>query len=470
MTLFYYLQLYVEDAINERVWVDMEECKGFVDNVATAFNTKHPTKSQLPPDLGLVPPSVAGLSSTCSSPSSAMGDDDGGLEGLKEELGLCITDSKHEFPVMPRYNGSHEVVEQIVTEAIKEQLLRRQAPENTTRNFLRMLSATCGLVEVRLTAAQRLETWLQNPKLTRPAQELLMYICVNCSSHTQRDTEVMINIIKIRLKTKALMNFYLSSIKELVNAHSENLSTLMKHTVYNELSNARNSNNMAVITIMFQISAEQAPVLLAHVLQEILMNREDFHRPLRAFLRELIIRNLRHDLDVNCFCRALMSDAPEHKSAFRDFDFKDRMYVNIVDLVCLSVFLAISPAVKEAASHIAKGDKKDIGVYQVCWIQLMFSGLTVWLNFNQFYIYFLCRTSKIPLQKSSKILCGGIMKLSYACTDLVKPIMSMVSTRYYIIKMKKTYKLDQVKIGYNILTSNLYFRSCSWDKLTPITR
>lgn len=359
-----FVRLYVEDAINERVWVDMEECKGFVENVATAFNTKHPTKSQLPPDLGLVPPSVAGLSSTCSSPSSAMGDDDSGLEGLKEELGLCITDSKHEFPVMPRYNGSYDIVEPIVAEAIKEQLLRRQAPENTTRNFLKMLSATCGLVEVRLTAAQRLETWLQNPKLTRPAQELLMYICVNCSSHTQRDIEVMINIIKIRLKTKALMNFYLSSIKELVNAHPENLSTLMKHTVYNELSNARNSNNMAVITIMFQISSENAPVLLAHVLQEILMNREDFHRPLRAFLRELVIRNLRHDLDINSFCRALMSDAPEHKAAFRDFEFKDRMYVNIVDLVCLSVFLAISPSVKEAASHIAKGDKKDIGVYQ----------------------------------------------------------------------------------------------------------
>lgn len=357
-----FVKLYIEDAVNERVWVDMEECKGFVDNVVTAFNTKHPTKSQLPPDLGLVPPNVAGLSSTCSSPSSAMGDDDD-IKDIKEELGLNITDNKHEFPVMPRYNGSYDVVESIVTEAIKEQLLRRQPPENTTRNFLRMLSATCGLVEVRLNATQRLEMWLQNPKLTRPAQELLMYVCVNCSTHTQRDIEVMSNIIKIRLKTKALINFYLSSIKELVNANPENLSSLMKHTVYNELSNARNSNNMAVITTMFQISPENAPILLAHVLQEILMNREDFHRALRGFLRELT-RNLRHDLDINSFCRALMSDAPEHKTTFRDFDFKERMYVVIVDLVCLCVFLAISPSVKEAASHVAKGDKKDIGIYQ----------------------------------------------------------------------------------------------------------
>ncbi|KAJ1532280.1 hypothetical protein ONE63_000894 [Megalurothrips usitatus] len=356
-----FVKLYIEDAVNERVWVDMEECKGFVENVITAFNTRLPTKSQLPPDLGLLPPNVAGLSSTCSSPSSAMGDDDGTMD-IKEELGLNLGDSKHEFPVMPRYNGQQEIIESIVTEAIKEQVVRRQPPENTTRNFLRMLSATCGLVEVRLTAAQRLEMWLQNPKLTRPAQELLMYICVNCTTHTQRDVEVMSNIIKIRLKTKALINFYLSGIRELVSANPENLSTLMKHTVYNELSSSRNLNNMAVITTMFQISPENAPILLAHVLQEILMNREDYHRALRAFLRELT-RNLRHDFDVNSFCRALMSDAPEHKATFRDFDFKERMYIMIVDLVCLCVFLAISPAVKEAASHIAKGDKKDIGVY-----------------------------------------------------------------------------------------------------------
>lgn len=349
--------------MNERVWVDMEECKGFVDNVTTAFNTKHPTKSQLPPDLGLVPPSVTGLSSTCSSPNSAMGDDEGCAD-MKEEQGTSNVYNKYEFPVMPRYNGAYDAVEAIVSDAIKEQVSRRQPPENTTRNFLRMLSATCGLVEVRLTAVQRLEMWLQNPKLQRPAQELLMYICVNCSTHTQRDIEVMSNIIKIRLKPKALINFYLSSIKELVNANQENLSTLMKHTVYNELSSARNLNNMAVITTMFQISPDNAPVLLAHVLQEILMNREDYHRALRAFLRELT-RNLRHEFDVNSFCRALMSDAPEHKVTFRDFDFKERMYVVIVDLVCLCIFLAISPSVKEAANHIAKGDKKELAVYQV---------------------------------------------------------------------------------------------------------
>jgi integrator complex subunit 1 len=64
-----------------------------------------------------------------------------------------------------------------------------------------------------VTAAPRLEMWLQNPKLMRPAQELLMSVCLNCSTHTQRDVEVISQLVKIRLKTKALINLYLSCIR-----------------------------------------------------------------------------------------------------------------------------------------------------------------------------------------------------------------------------------------------------------------
>jgi hypothetical protein len=34
------VRVYIEDAIGERVWVDHPDCKSFVDNILTAFNTK----------------------------------------------------------------------------------------------------------------------------------------------------------------------------------------------------------------------------------------------------------------------------------------------------------------------------------------------------------------------------------------------------------------------------------------------
>lgn len=134
------------------------------------------------------------------------------------------------------------MVESIVLQAVREQLNKRQPPENITRNFLRLLAATCGLVEVsgvdgerereeeggeakhttniwfclvqvRVLAAPRLELWLQNLKLNRPAQELLISVCVNCTTYNARDNEVVAQLVKIRLKTKALVQLYLTGIK-----------------------------------------------------------------------------------------------------------------------------------------------------------------------------------------------------------------------------------------------------------------
>lgn len=50
-------------------------------------------------------------------------------------------------------------------------------------------------------------------QLTRPAQELLMSVALNCNTHTSEDIDVIGNLIKMRLKTKPLANHYISAIK-----------------------------------------------------------------------------------------------------------------------------------------------------------------------------------------------------------------------------------------------------------------
>lgn len=40
-------QVYIEDSLGERIWVDSPHCKTFVDNIQTAFNTRMPPKSML---------------------------------------------------------------------------------------------------------------------------------------------------------------------------------------------------------------------------------------------------------------------------------------------------------------------------------------------------------------------------------------------------------------------------------------
>ena len=41
------------------------------------------------------------------------------------------------------------------------------------------------------------------------------------------------------------------------------------------------------------------------------------------------------------------------------------MFVSIVDLITLCILLAISPAVKDASTLLARGDKRDVAVLHV---------------------------------------------------------------------------------------------------------
>lgn len=47
--------------------------------------------------------------------------------------------------------------------------------------------------------------------------------------------------------------------RELLNAHKDNLGTAIKFVIFNELSNARNPNNMQLLYTVLQHSSELAP-------------------------------------------------------------------------------------------------------------------------------------------------------------------------------------------------------------------
>lgn len=54
------------------------------------------------------------------------------------------------------------------------------------------------------------------------------------------------------------MVFVCHLYRELSNQHSENLRTVLKYVIYNELSNTRNPNNMVLLSALFQNNQETA--------------------------------------------------------------------------------------------------------------------------------------------------------------------------------------------------------------------
>ncbi|KAI2666094.1 Integrator complex subunit 1 [Labeo rohita] len=323
-----FVKVYIEDSLGERIWVDSSHCKTFVDNIQTAFTTKMPPKNE----------------------------DEGQTELLIAEEKLSPEDDGQ---VMPRYDELAESVEEYVLDVLRDQLNRRQPMDNVSRNLLRLLTATCGYKEVRLMAVQRLEMWLQNPKLTRPAQDLLMSLCMNCNTHGSDDMEVISNLIKIRLKPKVLLNHYMLCVRELLNAHRDNLGTMVKFVIFNELSNARNPNNMQVLHTVLQHSPEQAPKFLAMVFQDLLTNKDDYLRASRALLRE-IIKQTKHEINFQSFCLGLMQERKE--ATYVDMEFKERFVIQVTDLLTVSMMLGITAQVKEAGIAWDKGEKKNLEV------------------------------------------------------------------------------------------------------------
>ena len=59
-------------------------------------------------------------------------------------------------------------MEEYVLDVLRDQLNRRQPIDSVSRNLLRLLSSACGYKEARLMAVQKLEMWLQNPKVRAP--------------------------------------------------------------------------------------------------------------------------------------------------------------------------------------------------------------------------------------------------------------------------------------------------------------
>ena len=349
-----FVKAYIEDSLGERVWVDSDDCKGFVDNIITAFNTKVPPKNHMFPDLT--------ISNRPECPSPPISTGSGGAESLDGDSEMSLECKENlDIIVCNRYTAIAGQVEQLVLETVHHQLsLRHQNVDSVARNFIRFLSSVAGIVEVRRLVVSKLEIWLQSPKLQRPATELLMSVCMNCTTHGHSDIETIAQIIRFRIKHKPLINQYMACLKELLAAHPDNINTAIKTTIYNELSPSRNQANMSILSVIFQYSPELSALTLADEFLELFCNKDDFHRALRILFRE-IVRGLRYDLQFHKFCEGLMFERKD--GILRENpDICERMFYGVTDIIVMVMFTAISPAVRENGALMFRGELRDVDI------------------------------------------------------------------------------------------------------------
>lgn len=367
-----FIKAFIEDSLGDRMWVDNDNCKLFVDNLISAFNTRVPPKHLLLNQELFANPqqsTIAGkqdIGSASSSPSQQAFNEDSS-EQASSPFNLFLAEIRERLDAQQttsnRYTTNQEQVLEYVDKIMIDQLNRKQISPEMLKNLVKSSISTIGnSSKIRQQVANKMEIWLQNPKLSRVPQDLLLSLCINCN---ETDNEVIATLVKMRLKTKPLINQFVLGIRELVNQNEATLPVVLRAAIQNELSSNRNRNNMQLIAALFQSKFEQTTTTLANLIKEMLI-KDDCLKSVRAFVRE-IMRNLRFEnQSLTSFVSALCTDCDKYDEVDpHDFVIKERLLISIADLISLCIFLCVSPATKELISTSKEERNKLLKQFQL---------------------------------------------------------------------------------------------------------
>lgn len=351
------IAVYVQDSLNERLWVDY--CKPLSDNIIISFGTRVPPKSSTASVMSLNP-AIMKSDAVRELTNSPTHEDSNSMDSSAgNTISSSLKDAADDEPpsVYPRFVHLKNYPFDYINQVVNEYLNRR--PVTNEKNIIKFLTTATGIQSIRLTAATKIDSWLQNPKLAKSALELFWCLIWNSTG----DPETFAALVKIRFKQKVHINHFISCIKELLNQSDENISLILRQTVMNEIlcGPLKGTQNMQLISVCFQNAPEKSTKVLATLFQELIL-KDDYLKSLRTLLRE-IVRALRYDyLNMTLFVATLVE--LEHTSALDLLDANDslqreRVFSSIIDLITLSMFLSVSPSIKEASSF-SKSDRKDI--------------------------------------------------------------------------------------------------------------
>lgn len=334
-----FVKLYIEDCLSDRVWVDSDECKEFVEIIVATFHTKLAPKALLQTsDLSVTVKVEEPVEEQVTSTASFYAD----------------PPRDPNQPVTSRYFEIEEQVINYVYQVIVDNLNRRQSINDITRNLLKLLISTAGIRNVRLLVAQKMEHWFLNPKLSRPAQDLLLTIFINCD---EKDEETLNYLLKMRLKKQPFIGHFILCFKELLNQNNGTFEIVMNILLNIELSATfRNTINLQLLSIMFQKSPKESTNNLSKFYFSMMYTNDDNIRALRNIFRE-IVRLIRHDIfDIHLFTHFLLNNSNNYLANEMDMELRKKSCNEVLDILTMIILLLVTQNYREA---FLRPDRKD---------------------------------------------------------------------------------------------------------------
>jgi hypothetical protein len=274
--------------------------------------------------------------------------------------------------IIPRYEGRSQIIQNflqtlLITNAkIKSTSgnstnLNQTTPSTTTSTstsqphetdkLIYLLEHLCGLPDIRLYILSRLDIWLQNPKLNRTSERLMITLCENLTKppsinttnnnmltngHLNNndtsyiDERAIEQLVNLRFKVRAsnvTSKMYILCIREMLKNDSNLVDLIVRFIVHNELqqpsssstatiitTTSKNPNNLPLLHACCQSQPEHTCQSLAYTIQNILLltnvtttskDYDNLLKLIRPFLRDLM-RYAKNDFDSMRFCMYLI--------------------------------------------------------------------------------------------------------------------------------------------------------------------
>ena len=294
------MHYYIEDAIGDRLWVDLPSCRKFVLNILTGFGN----------DTPLIMNEIEEQKQTLASQSN----------------------SDFMFPccdVISRFTPTTQAsIKKHVITVITEALHKRQS-FTITKSLNIFLKIACCYPELRLTISRQFESRLCDMKIPKLLVDLLNTLVSVCEA--PEDNESIITLVTMRLKTKLANTPYIAAIQTLIKS-KENLAICLRQVILNELSARKNlCTNIPLLQMMFRHHSEECARILASIFQDLLSTKDEMLKPIKLLLRELV-RQVKQDINFQILASSLLQERNEEKFRRMDHGYMPKYVFIITDI------------------------------------------------------------------------------------------------------------------------------------------
>ncbi|KAJ1355860.1 hypothetical protein KIN20_013422 [Parelaphostrongylus tenuis] len=316
----YYVTAFMYDSLGERNWVSRAPSSSISAEIIKSFGTIYPTKDMLvacnlEPDLDLMP----------------------------EGLHLCVD----------RYPSA------VAKEEIATIALNALAPwwelraDTLPMHFLRAVAPLMALPDVRFNVVKRIDGWLQHVKLQRLAMQILLLVALNYgnASDSSQEKSILARLLQMRmLKNKNVTSVFTVSLREmLVRQDDCNMRTAIRLLLENEFGHvmSRHPHNISILTSLFQFDRTRAAEVFGEEISEMIMAREEYCKPVRLLLREIIRFFQRSEFPFYILANSYLSTIV-NEVARSEHGIQDHVFRCASELLSAITLMSISASVREA--------------------------------------------------------------------------------------------------------------------------